>query len=355
MDRQRPDRGGRRREAAGARDLRGHQERAPRPGPAGVVRREHLHGARVPDLRPLYDLMSPYLGKQKQKLYVIRFAAEAMSFLVRKAGSSYSKNKEPLDIIVEHMLKDYASNEGNSTDLYAQGLMTLFTESIKGVQGTLHSGGNAVLQCLTRFCFDVNHSDTLKSKSLQVLRGSLISVLHHTNSETFEPVQEAVLEFTDLEVAENAVETVDAANTLLFTVAATRKGSRISNWPVFIKSVTAMIKKVDKASGSINENSMTAILNTLAVVLNYGPFDALLPELTILDTISRGKWIHHFLPFCNVFAELNQERFQSFVLASFQKFVINHWKDNEKALCAMLPALSRQNTFAKTPLQCPLP
>lgn len=314
---------------------------------------KYLSRLLVPDLRPLYDLLAPYLGKQKQKPYVIRFAAEAMSFLVRKAGTSYNKSKEPLETIVEHMLSDFASNETASDDLYSQGLMTLFTESIKGVQGTLHSGGNAVLQCLTRFCFNAEHSEFLKTRSLQILRGSLISVIHHTTPETFEPVQEAILDFTDLD-AEDAVENLDAANTLLFTAASVRKASRISDWTTFVKRTTGMIRKADKASENVDSSSMSAILNTLAVVLNYGPFDAILQELAILDTISRGKWISHFLPFCNIFAELNQERFQSFVLPVFQKFIVNHWKENEMALCAMLPSLSRKGAFAKTPLQCPL-
>ncbi|KAG9542375.1 putative HEAT repeat protein, partial [Aureobasidium melanogenum] len=129
---------------------------------------KYLSRLLVPDLRPLYDLLSPYLGKQKQKPYVIRFAAEAMSFLVRKAGTTYHKSREPLDTIVEHMLNDFAANETASDDLYSQGLMTLFTESIKGVQGTLHSGGNTVLQCLTRFCFNADHSEFLKGRSLQI-------------------------------------------------------------------------------------------------------------------------------------------------------------------------------------------
>ncbi|CAD0094511.1 unnamed protein product [Aureobasidium mustum] len=314
---------------------------------------KYLSRLLVPDLRPLYDLLSPYLGKQKQKPYVIRFAAEAMSFLVRKAGTTYHKSREPLDTIVEHMLNDFAANETASDDLYSQGLMTLFTESIKGVQGTLHSGGNTVLQCLTRFCFNADHSEFLKGRSLQILRGSLISVVHHTTPETFESVQEAIFDFTDPD-GQDAVNNLDASNTLLFTAASVRKGSRISDWQTYARRVTSMIQKADKATKDIDSDTLTALLNTLAVVLNYAPFDAVLQELSILDIISRGKWVAHFLPFCNIFAELNQERFQSFVLPIFQKFIVNHWKENEMALCAMLPSLSRKNTFAKMPLQCPL-
>ncbi|KKY28364.1 putative heat repeat protein [Diplodia seriata] len=43
---------------------------------------KYLSRLLVPDLRPLYDLMAPLLGKEHQKSFVSRFAAEAMSFLL---------------------------------------------------------------------------------------------------------------------------------------------------------------------------------------------------------------------------------------------------------------------------------
>lgn len=318
---------------------------------------KYLSRLLVPDLRPLYDLMAPFLGKQRQKPYIIRFAAEAMSFLVRKAGTTYRKNKEPLHLIVRHAILDFAqANDARPNDLYAQGLMALFTESIKGIQGTLHSGGNAVLQCLTTFCFEPEHSESLKNSALDVLRGSVISVLHHTDYETFKPILDAVLEMTDVTNEEERLENVDAATTLLFTIASVRKGSRIVDWSTFLRRVTGLIKMMDKsAPTTTTAESKTSILNTLAVVLNYAPLDAVLPELAILDNISRGQWTSHFLPFCNLYADLNSERFQSLLLSQFQRFVVSNWQDNENSLCALLPALSSQGIFSKSPMQCPLP
>ncbi|GAB7348382.1 hypothetical protein MBLNU459_g6816t2 [Dothideomycetes sp. NU459] len=316
---------------------------------------KYLSRLLVPDLRPLYDLMAPFLGKERQKPFVIRFAAEAMSFLVRKAGTAYHKNKDPLHLIVTHALRDFAGSSGHaSNELYAQGLMTLFTESIKGIQGTLHSGGNAVLQCLTAFCFEPEHHESLKNSSLDILRGSVISVLHHTDYETFKPILDAVLDMTDLTNEEGRLENIDAATTLLFTIASVRKGSRIADWSPFIRRVTGLIKTIDMSNSNTASNTKTAVLNTLAVVLNYAPLDAVLPEIAIFDSISRGQWKRHFLPFCNMYADLNVERFQSLLLSHFQRFLVSNWEENETSLCALLPALADQGVFAKNPMQCPL-
>lgn len=315
---------------------------------------KYLSRLLVPDLRPLYDLMAPYLGKQRQKAFIIRFAAEAMSFLVRKAGSAYRKSKEPLDLIVNHMLRDYAAaTSASPNDLYAQGLMTLFTESIKGIQGTLHSGGNSVLECLANFCFNPELDATFKTSSSQVLKGALISVLHHTDTETFKPILDAILEMTDFADEEKALNNLDAANMLLFTVSALRKGSRVGDWSPVIRRVAGLVKTIDKASTTPDPATMTDVLNTLAVVLHYAPIDAVLSEIAILDTINRGKWRQFFLPFCNLFADLDVERFQGLLLTHFQRFITNNWKDNEASLCALIPALAWQGIFAKTPLQCP--
>lgn len=315
---------------------------------------KYLSRLLVPDLRPVYDLMVPYLGKQRQKPFIIRFAAEAMSFLVRKAGSAYNRNKEPLSLIVDHMLRDYATAvSATPNELYSQGLMTLFTESIKGIQGTLHSGGNAVLECLTNFCFDPKHDTTFKSSTSRILKGSLVSVLHHTDVETFKPILDAILEMTDFAQGTEALDNLEAASMLLFTVSALRKGSRVGDWPSVIQRVAGLIKTVDKATSTANVATMTGVLHALAVVLHYAPMDAVISHITIFDTISRGKWRPVFLPFCNLFAELDSERFQGLLLNHFQRFIASNWQDNQASLCALIPALSAQGVFAKMPLQCP--
>ena len=311
---------------------------------------KYLSRLLVPDLRPLYDLMAGFLGKERQKPFVIRFAAEAMSFLVRKAGAMFEKRKEPLEIILRHMMEDFAKHSEN--ELFAQGLMVLFTESIKGVQHSLHSGGNSVLRCLIGICWEQSRSDA-SDTSLQILRGSLISIVHHTDPETFKPIFDTILLATDVQAqAEVDLKYTLFANQLLFIIVATRKGSRITNWSAVVERSVRLVNALDKAPAMPEREEVAAVLNTLALVLQTASFDAVLPKVAILDISSKPKWMSYFLPFCYLFADLGQERFQSLLLPHFQRFVLNHWKNNELALCHMLPKMSRQGTIARNDVQC---
>ena len=52
---------------------------------------KYLSRLLVLDLRPTLRIMSPLLGTNTRKVHVIRFTAEALSFLVRKAASHWPK------------------------------------------------------------------------------------------------------------------------------------------------------------------------------------------------------------------------------------------------------------------------
>ncbi|KAK8206886.1 U3 snoRNP protein [Zalaria obscura] len=163
-------------------------------------------------------------------------------------------------------------------DLYEQGLMTLFTESIKGIQGTLHSGGNAVLLCLISRCFDRSASESERHHATKIMTGALISIMHHTDAETFEPILKAVFDFTGFSDGKAAQDEIDIANHLLFTVAATRKGTRISDWPTFVARLMNLFRLVNERSQEFEASSTIALLNTLAVVFQTAPMPTILPH-----------------------------------------------------------------------------
>lgn len=85
---------------------------------------KYLSRLLVPDLRPLFDILAPLLGREQQKGFISRFAAEALSFLLRKA------REEPLRLIVRHVFEDFIqTGENPGAKGYKQGLMTMFMEA----------------------------------------------------------------------------------------------------------------------------------------------------------------------------------------------------------------------------------
>ncbi|GAB7341202.1 hypothetical protein MBLNU457_7490t1 [Dothideomycetes sp. NU457] len=305
---------------------------------------KYLSRLLVPDLRPLFDLMKPFLGKEKQKTFIIRFAAEAMGFLMRRAGAAYEKSKEPLERITNHIVEDFV--ESQRSDLYAQGLMTLLTESIKGVQGTLHSGGNAVLKCLIDLCFDRSRQGKDES-ALQLLKGSLISVIHHTDVETFAPVFEALVHTIDIPNAKLDKHQISIVNKLLFTVVATRKGTRIANWSPIVQQTVRLVTELDQQGPTADTDLTSDILNTLALLLQTAPLDAVLSAAAVIDTLVKPAWKEFFLPFCYVFADFGQDRFDDLLLTPFQRWISTNWKDQEARICAILPAMYQRDLIRK--------
>lgn len=78
----------------------------------------------MPDLRPLFDILAPLLGREHQKWFITRFAAEALSFLLRKT------REEPLRLIIRHVFEDLIQVvENPGAKDYKQGLMTMFMEA----------------------------------------------------------------------------------------------------------------------------------------------------------------------------------------------------------------------------------
>lgn len=300
------------------------------------------------DLRPLYDLMSPYLGKQIQKPFIIRFAAESLSFLIRKAATAYVRDPNPLDKIISHVLDDCSEFPNDrSSNLYMQGVMTLLSEAIKSVQGSVHSSGAATVQSLLKHSYQRAAMDNTTARDIVV--GVLTSLIHHTSAETFQPIIDCILDSCVSAKNRNDGSACFCGD-MIFTVVAVRKGTRVTEWTALVKAVNNLVE--ERTSGNeVNEPVASSLLGVLAVVLQYAPMDSVLPAMKTIDTIRNGVWTRYFLRFCDMFSRLGRERFTQFVLPQLQKFTLDHWANYETELCILLPHIGTLG--ADKSLKCP--
>lgn len=306
---------------------------------------KYLSRLLAPDLRPLYNLMSPYLGKTAQKPFIIRFAAESMSFLLRKAAATYDRSPEALDCIVEHILADCVdANGANPSSLHRQGVMTLLTEAMIGVQHGLHSSAEAVLRSLLKVLS--NRSNDHNQEMISLAQGCLTSVLHHTTADTFRPLLDVILEA--VKSGDDNLCDVLRCSKLLFTTISVRKGSRITDWKPVVKAVESLMSQASK-TGDVDGGTAHAIMSTLAVALQYASFSAVSPALSLVEAAHSEPWSSYFLQFCDLCARLDQERFQTFVMPSLSKFVIEQSKGNESAICLLLARLRTTLSALKLP------
>lgn len=273
----------------------------------------------VPDLRPTYDAVAPLMGKAKNPGHIARFAAEAMSFLVKKAAAPSHKDKA-LPLFVEHVRKDLQSVAGTKQfDLYSQGIMTMFAEAIKGPGNGVHSTGPEVFAALMRGVPEEELALPGQTIWTNVCCGVLTSVIHHSTLETFNTIEARVVD--EAMTGQQAVLFIR----VLGTMAGVRKGTRVHDWATLAKaggqllcSLSAQREIVEAISPS--QIWRHVIVNT-AIVWSQAPMDALIPSLSTLNgTMTKEPLMRWYIPFCSYLADLNPERFRGLFQKDFQKY-----------------------------------
>lgn len=278
---------------------------------------KYLSRLLVPDLRPTFDLISPLLGRAHQKAFVARFAAESLSFLVRKAGAGYHRDKTPLKLIVRHIseqLKELRDNEKDNE--FQQGIMFLLADSLKGIQRGTHSSAIAILQALLAEAYHDDYASLQAPPLESVLVGILTAVIHHTDAENFKPLLEVIL----AQILSAGSQHAAMSSRLLFIVCGVRKGTRIADWKPILGSLEHVLRTAND-SADLESTEAWDLLSVTTVVFQYCPLDAAIPYEKLLEGLIKGSWDTYFLPFCNMFAGLGAERFKTLLLPYFKRSV----------------------------------
>jgi U3 small nucleolar RNA-associated protein 20 len=299
---------------------------------------KYLSKLLVPDLRPTYDLMAPLLGKHRQQTHIARFAAEAMSFLVKKAGAPANREKA-LQLIVRHAKSDLQSIvDTREFGLYYHGLMTLFAEAMKGNGLSVHTSGPAILRALFLGLDEPDLKSQESSPWMDVICGVLTSIIHHTSSDTFKDIVDVVLEransavetFTELGTEQELRRLLLSARTIGI-VSGVRKGTRVSDWPRLLKTLDNVLQAVSKNTAIVTECDpdlplWNHLILTISITLQYTPMDAVIPFISkFMEALSKDPLAKWFLTFCWYLSQAEPERFRSTALQPFQRYVdFNH-------------------------------
>ncbi|KAI4122315.1 MAG: hypothetical protein LQ338_005890 [Usnochroma carphineum] len=283
---------------------------------------KYLSRLLVPDLRPLLQIMSPLLGRDPQKPFTTRFAAESLSFLLRKAALVFNRNQNPLQNAVSFILDDLdrLDQEGKDIPLYHHGLNILLVDAIKGVERGLHSSGTT----LYGFVVDSILSRSGKGKSrLRLLEGITVGLIHHTEASTFRPLLDHLL----LRIQHETKRRVDSkgpdyaiqiCERLLCVMSTVRKGSRIQDWGLVLDGLLALLRSREEH----DERPPPAVNEGAAVIMQSAPLDVLLPKIRpLMDRIANSQNQHHFLIFCDFLCKLDKERFDSLIYPYFMKIL----------------------------------
>lgn len=295
---------------------------------------KYLSKLLVPDLRPTYDLMAPLLGKHRQQPHIARFAAEAMSFLLKKAGAPAHREKA-LPLIIKYAKEDLRSiAETRQFGLYYHGLMTLFAEAMKGNGLSVHTSGPAIFQAL----FESIDEEDLGSKEaapwMNVTCGVLTSMIHHTSLDTFKDVFDVVLQSANAALKTwSGQPYLKQLRRLLFStrmigiMSGVRKGSRIKDWAALLKTTSEILQSISKNAQTVTEEDQNTelwnhLVLSISIVFQYASMDAIIPFIaTFMNSLSKDPLANWFLIFCSYLSEADPGRFRSIALPYFQRYV----------------------------------
>ncbi|KAL1891217.1 U3 snoRNP protein [Ceratocystis pirilliformis] len=313
----------------------------------------------VPDMRPTYDVLSPLLGKTKVSPHIARFAAEALSFLVKKAASP-STRESSLQKLAQHVQKDlYAQRGERQFLLFKDGLMTIFAEACKGNSETVHSNGSAVITSLLR---SIPHDEFALIEECiwtDVACGVTTSIIHHSNAAAMAETVTAICEYGNAQIENQKPASVPWRLLPIIRVYGTlmsvRKGSRISDWAPLVKSMIQALETISKTSPTIaiSEDEHAPFWNyvmfNIALMWQLAPIDSLITSITpFTNILNRDPFTRWYIQFCSLFAELDSVRFKSLFLNHFQSFIATCYSDldNEELLCILLPRLHELNVIS---------
>ncbi|KAG8164752.1 hypothetical protein KVR01_005027 [Diaporthe batatas] len=333
---------------------------------------KYLSKLLVPDLTPTYDMLAGLLGKRKHPIHINRFAAEAMSFLVKKAAAP-SNRQTALPRIVAHVrddLQDLArslarKNQGDEGELagyemeaayktkqfeaYREGIMIMFSEAMKGPGSTLHSTATYLFDALLESVPSTELEPGNPTCWTDVCCGVLISIIHHSTADSFQVLSESILEVASRRMKNEGQDNpfgLSLFTRLLGIMAGVRSGSRLNDWRPVVKTLTELLQLLSKDADNISKYSGSIVWDTVvgntAICWTQAPMDALMPSLNDFNkAMTREPLMRWYIPFCGYLAEVNGARFRSLFQKPFQKFVAAHWSEtgNEELLCVLLPKL----------------
>lgn len=288
---------------------------------------KYLSKLLVPDLRPTYNALSPLLGKARNPPHIARFAAEALSFLVKKAAAPANREKA-LPGLIEHARFDLESiRESRQMGLYYHGLMTTFAEAIKGHGQGIHTTGPEIIRALITAVPD---SDSISADQMtwtDLVSGVLVSIVHHTTYETFGPIAESII---DVASKDERLSNYPLRNCLyvrlLGTISGVRKGNRMVDWSPLLKALQAALNGISKERDILDNSASSTVwqqvIINVAILWASSPMEAVIPFITdFMNVMTREPLMRWFIPFCSYFADLDSTRFRSLFIRQFQKYV----------------------------------
>ena len=279
---------------------------------------KYLSRLLVTDLRPLYDLMAPLLGKIRQKHFIMRFAAEAFSFLIRKASSMHHKNQQPLNLILSYILDDISSVSDIERSPYSESVINLIFESVRGVKREVHATGVTTFTVFLQHLISSPTDSYEKAQSYYLLSGLLHKFVHNLDCTALEQITKPLLQtISRLSFRES---TSEMALAIMFLKAVTDR--KLETLPIdWAETYIILAKLLRYGRAEVRDDDiMQALQDTVAAIFCRSSSEQAKSNLGILHNMISGPWETRFLRLCWDISEMNGKRVEQLVFPTLQRY-----------------------------------
>ncbi|KAJ1666786.1 U3 snoRNP protein [Coemansia sp. RSA 1813] len=326
---------------------------------------KYLSKSLTKDLRPTFNLISPMLGIERQRVNVRRFSAESMAFLIRKLRG------DALQQFVEHTVHYMLECPPNRIEGFRDGLALLYFECMRNVNTQMHSRASGVLSALLRELYKEEFTDAqLEDNDVYLLVLSVVKLsLHYVKRDTAEPIWSTL--FTEYDMQTQAILRGNAERIqpfaallgLLSSASIVRKGSRISEYkPVIQRCRTAfeisnnLIKDSRTAQALIRqeENEGNAVAGILAsarikwlsgILLQCDLTDLVSTGRLLLDMAFANESLDILLSMALTLARLEWNQWNQIMLPYLTKATVSMWPTHRETLLMFWSKLFQKELF----------
>lgn len=264
----------------------------------------------IQDFKSTFENLLPILTLQK-KLYISRFCAEALSFLIKKMKPAQ------LNDVIKFLLVDNATlvTENNN---FADSLIVIFAEAIKTTKEAFHSKANMIFERLINISLQNLNSNI-------VLSGLLSEIFQHGTSKSIAPFLDTTVAALSSSINDSKGLVIpDHLIEILITLTFSESGKKTNCWDSIISLIFLIFDSMPQSGANVDSLlyclSIT-IRNCEIIVINKN-FKKLMSKLIDYND---GE---NFIPFIDSSLEFCQSNLMKLGLAnSFQEFVNNSSND----------------------------
>ncbi|KAJ2893561.1 U3 snoRNP protein, partial [Coemansia aciculifera] len=222
----------------------------------------------------------------RQQSGVRRFAAESLSFLIRKLRG------DALQKFVEHVIHALVECPSEQQVGFRDGIALLFFECMRSVKSQLHSRASGMLTALLRELYKEEFSGgRLESNDVYLLVASVVKLcLHHADREAAEQLWSVLLDQFDAQVraigeAEaTRIQPFAALQGLLALSTMVRKGASVSDYKPLFQRCRQSFELVQTLQSDARTQALLEGEDGIADILSH----------------ERIKWLSGLLVQCNV-------------------------------------------------------